>query len=412
MDAFLQRFGAGARESCLFDGGAPLKLDLHAVGHDLRGLRLAPGERPRVSFAEFRAGAVPPPRGEAEASAALGETRLLKGLKLDAVLVVRLWACPASSGAAEPQLRRQLGELRIPLRTVADKCGGALYHSWLLLSSAGGTSAAESSPTPRGLSDEETFLRALDHGHRRLDEPKVCVTLMQASDSDDPARALWTPQAPAKQRSSRWEPLLRSLEQHEALCALEIAAKGRDCTSGSASDGQARKIEALEAIADRQAKEFDELCARAKSAEVAMAASASADRERAAQADEERERAYAEKLRLELEQLQGELAGIGREANQHINAANEQIRSLRNERDDATRDVERQSIANQELLATKRKIQQERDELAQQKEALLKIVEDLHQTCASAGLGQQARASLERSTRAGRGAGGGYPSSG
>jgi len=100
-------------------------------------------------------------------------------------------------------------------------------------------------------------------------------------------------------------------------------------------------------------------------------------------ADDERE---GQRLEEELDDLQEELANIGEEANRKIEAANSKIRVLRDERDVAVRDVESRIADLRRFTEERDELLSEREGLAQQKDALLKIVEDLHQTCVSAGL--------------------------
>jgi len=150
---------------------------------------------------------------------------------------------------------------------------------------------------------------------------------------------------------------------------------------------EVQQLAALEEQARKQDVEIEALRAELRGA----SSDAGAD-----SVEAERQRATAERLRQELEGLQVELAQIGREANDKIGAANGQIRALRAERDEAIRDVERASSKKTRLFGEKDTISAENIKLAEQKEALLKIVEDLHQTCADAGLGATTRKSLDQ----------------
>lgn len=136
----------------------------------------------------------------------------------------------------------------------------------------------------------------------------------------------------------------------------------------------------------------------AKSKELAESTAERADRrakEASTNGEAERQRALAEQLTQEKNTLQEELTTIGDEANGKIEAANERIRSLRKERDDALRDQEQAMADNRQLCLSVQELNSEKAKLAEQKESLISIVEDLHQACTTAGLSLHERTSMD-----------------
>ncbi|CAK9085222.1 STAS domain-containing protein, partial [Durusdinium trenchii] len=86
---------------------------------------------------------------------------------------------------------------------------------------------------------------------------------------------------------------------------------------------------------------------------------------------------------------------IAAQANGKIDSANERIRTLRKERDAAQKEADRLRGAGERLVSRQEECRRERQELAEQKEALLRIVEDLHQTCKAAGMTNAGRHSIK-----------------
>eukprot|EP00435_Cladocopium_sp_Y103_P059856 s378_g21.t1 len=98
-----------------------------------------------------------------------------------------------------------------------------------------------------------------------------------------------------------------------------------------------------------------------------------------AQAEAQKCRESNEALKAEVAQMRASLDKVAVEANGKIDAANERIRTLRKERDDALKEGDRLRAGGERLLSRQEECRRERQDLAEQKEALLKIVEDLHQ---------------------------------
>lgn len=112
----------------------------------------------------------------------------------------------------------------------------------------------------------------------------------------------------------------------------------------------------------------------------------------------------AEEYRLELAghreaagNVQQELEKISSEANGKIEAANDRIRTLRHRRDEAEQELQQLKSTSIPLLEEeKATLAAENRQLSEQKEALLRIVEDLHQTCIAAGLNTAGRQSIDK----------------
>merc|ERR1711920_876979 len=118
-------------------------------------------------------------------------------------------------------------------------------------------------------------------------------------------------------------------------------------------------------------------------------------REAEATGEAERQKVLLSQLQADKQALTDELATIGDEANGKIEAANERIRSLRKERDDALRDQEQAVADNRQLCLSIQELNSEKGKLAEQKESLISIVEDLHQACTTAGLSLHERTSMD-----------------
>lgn len=116
--------------------------------------------------------------------------------------------------------------------------------------------------------------------------------------------------------------------------------------------------------------------------------------------------AEADSLRRECDQqreeahnVQMELDKISTEANGKIEAANDRIRTLRSRRDEAEQELQTLKASTLPLYQEeKNKMEAENRQLSEQKEALLRIVEDLHQTCIAAGLNTAGRQSIDNIT--------------
>eukprot|EP00929_Paragymnodinium_shiwhaense_P097520 TRINITY_DN59183_c0_g1_i1.p1 TRINITY_DN59183_c0_g1~~TRINITY_DN59183_c0_g1_i1.p1 ORF type:complete len:419 (-),score=116.52 TRINITY_DN59183_c0_g1_i1:67-1323(-) len=401
------------RESCFLEGGGA-KIDAIGVCHELRKPpTLAAGEKFVVSFCEASA------RGDA-VSIALGEPFKMKCLKLDAVVVVRLWATRGPH-AAQPRGGgynsndnptggpRVLGEVRIPLRSLVASCKNMLYHTWFVLTpitAASLPSGPRTRPSDlrQGLEDD-VFSRALAGGQEDSSDTKICLSLLRPTDLETQHKVLWTADIGEKERIARWVPLLRAHEQSVVLCAHELQHQDADRWDPEKAKAS-HQLVLLEDQAREQQEELQELqqgmddCrSKLHDATVAsyleQARRVEAARQESAAGAAEKERGTAEKLKRELEGLQHEIAMVGEKANAKIGAANDRIRSLRTERDDAIRELETYATQNDALVEDKQRALADNKKLTDQKAALMKIVEDLHNAVDRAGLGSVGRKSIE-----------------
>mmetsp|Transcript_100059 Transcript_100059/g.254414 ORF Transcript_100059/g.254414 Transcript_100059/m.254414 type:complete len:408 (-) Transcript_100059:18-1241(-) len=378
---------AGGREGC-FESAAT-KVDAVAVCHEVRSVALSPGERVVVSFRVLNQRQ--PVGSSAERYLAPGEQVNLKSLQLDSVVLMSVWATDDSRIAAAKLLEpgappRPCGEVRIPLRHLVSKCDYALYHSWVVLDSPG----LNDSFASIGLLDSaqepgEAFQQALNNAPRQLFQPKACISLCKNDDLGPSGQVLWTADIPRKDRIARWGPLLRSQQQHVVMCTaqhLQGAQAPRDQRAQNS-----HQVRGLEEQAAEQARELEALKEQLRSQQAkGLAAGRRQDSEGGSSDEARRQRELGDRLEQELAGLREELAKIGDEANSKIEAANVRIRALRQERDDAVREVEQENLHLRKVQETKEDIISEKVKLSEQKEALLKIVEDLHQTCIGAGL--------------------------
>jgi len=124
---------------------------------------------------------------------------------------------------------------------------------------------------------------------------------------------------------------------------------------------------------------------------------------RVALAEADECRARSERYRSEASNTEQELDKINAEANDKIEAANGRIRTLRSRRDEVEQELNYlKTKVIPELTADKDTfedetlgLQDELEALNEQKDALLRIVEDLHQTCKIAGLNAEGRRSID-----------------
>merc|ERR1712061_279738 len=121
------------------------------------------------------------------------------------------------------------------------------------------------------------------------------------------------------------------------------------------------------------------------------------ERTLAVEAEAEQLREANNKQKTQIESLRAEVESVRLEANGKIDAANERIRALRRDRDESLREGERLAGEIKTAAAQKEEVTMEAKQLSDQKEALLRIVEDLHQTCVGAGL-QTSRRSIDSIT--------------
>lgn len=206
MEAFLKQFG-GNRDGCFLDGSVG-RVDAAVVCHEVRNVDLARGETVWISCHVSG-------ERQHEQYAALGEVLHLRALPLGATVALRAWALVGEQLPGRYAEQRACGEVRVPLRQLATRYGACLYHTWLLLESLGLTDSVASFAS---CSDSDTFDAALLNGPRQLFQPKVCLSVVRATDMPASGKMIWNDEVPAARRSDLWGSLLRSQQQHALMC--------------------------------------------------------------------------------------------------------------------------------------------------------------------------------------------------
>lgn len=384
----LMKLLAGGREACLVDfGGSSAAMDIYVLCHEVRGMDLSPGEQLSVSLRDLT-------RSDPEKETMPGRPWELRQVRSEAVLQLRAWA------SSSPDSRRHLGELRLPIAQLRALGLNMLYQTWITLD-----------PDPEmpgsqglGLSDLE---QKMNDGSRQLFQPKVCLSLCKAEDVTDGKMTLGF-DISNDLKDERWSALLRSQMQHvtmshglhlQGLKAQRNGASSRYGDSAAASQiqdaigrvqSQALKIQDLKhQLRSRPGLASSDQSSRVSSGQDAL------QRAQLAEAEAQKCRESNEALKAEVAQMRASLDKVAVEANGKIDAANERIRTLRKERDDALKEGDGLRAGGERLLSRQEECRRERQDLAEQKEALLKIVEDLHQTCKNAGMTNAGRHSIQ-----------------
>jgi len=413
--SFLDLFGGNkiTREGCLFDMRGST-VDLSTMCHEARSIDVNPGEQVYVSVRDTRK-----PEGEQFAAVGGGEGRgtcHLKAVELDTTLLVRIWAAKNEIAAASTEgegNRRECGELRIPLATLLMKGVGMLYQTWVTLDSPG----LYDSVASIGLeNDNGTFEQKLVEGPCQLFQPKVCLSICKTNELDPKGRLLLNPDAPSENRVGQWGPLLRSQQQHVVMSRVLHQQSSHIGEAPGDAEQRERSAQDLKDVRQRvqmQGDALEDLQRQLRETEQVM------ERTRSAGMDESQrrggrpgspgrtvgERVEAEQLKAtnhrsqaEVAALRSELERVEEEANRKIDAANKNIRALRQQRDEALQEGERLAQETNTLHKQQEELEVDMKQLAEQKEALLRIVEDLHQTCVGAGLQTMGRGSIDSIT--------------
>lgn len=378
----------GSREGCF--ESAKSKVTIAVVCHEVRCVGLAPGERLCISWQVLGR-----PDGTSHFVPA-GELCELK-CQFDSVVLMGVWAAEATKSLEVSSKRRACGEARLPLRYLAEKCDGALYHSWMMLDSPGFNDSVASIGflDPAASDAGDAFRQALDNAPRQLFQPKACLSVCRADELGTSGQILWTADAPRKDRVAHWVPLLRSQQQHVIMCTAQHLQSVQ-----AQKDQRAHAVQRVgtwEETAVLRADDLRRRIERGSSSGPEQGLPQHAIPTEVAQSYEI-ERHRAEQLKSELSTLQQDLAMIGDEANRKIDQANVRIRTLRQERDDAAREVGQKANELRKLTEAQLELTAEKRKLTEQKEALLQIVEDLHQTCVCAGLNMRGRLSIDSIT--------------
>jgi len=395
MRGLFQTFNS---RGCTLFESTDLRVHAKVVCHEIRCPNLAYDERMCASFQVMN-------RHDGEFYADVGEIVELHSLEVESVVCMRIHASRAEKAGSYDRGRRACGEVRVPIRKLISQHDGMLYHCWLMLESPGLVDSVASVGLLGPTTDSEAFDQALHNGPRQVSQPQACITICKAEDLAPDGSAVWTKDAPKSHCISHWGPLLRSQRQHVLLCAAQQLAQGAIQIRERGGQSE-RQIESLMAKTREQTDELESLRAKLKSSAKLLqdqgpdqqysnsprfgGESASREespgRRKMLELEIAREQELGEELTRDADELEDELNKIGEEANAKINSANVRILALRDERVEFAEQVE-------QLTHTNRRLRNERDELmtrkaslAEEKESLMKVLEDLHQACNSAGL--------------------------
>eukprot|EP00931_Biecheleriopsis_adriatica_P060616 TRINITY_DN36413_c0_g1_i1.p1 TRINITY_DN36413_c0_g1~~TRINITY_DN36413_c0_g1_i1.p1 ORF type:complete len:457 (-),score=100.10 TRINITY_DN36413_c0_g1_i1:44-1414(-) len=435
VDSFLKTLNI-SRESCgLFDGYK--KFDAAAVCHEVRCIDLSPGEQICVTFSVAGHRVAGGTRGPEAFS--IGSVCHLRSLQLDAVIIVKVWAAfnspsdghSPSHGPMEE--RRVCGEARIPLLHIAS----SIYHTWINLESAGLNDTIGLNGYTMGsgsaIDSADAFSQAVMNGPRQLFQPKACISLCRVEELSPDGQILWSADFPRQMRVKCWESLLRSQQQHAVMCTAQHL-QGSQLRNGQGEVPQ--RLVHLKAQAQEQAAEIESLQEQIQSlgsrsqtttaptsaealdamlkgglpgddwraqpsmslleertqrqlqeargmAEFVEAGAARRGRQAEALKELENQRAVMRELEAALSNGQAELSKVGEEANNKIEAANARIKALKVERDKAVAAIADRKAKNEQVLKNIQEMEEEKDQLQEQKEALIRIVQDLHDVCLS-----------------------------
>jgi len=387
-------FGSGPTRGCTLFESADLRVHAKVVCHEIRCPGLACGERTCASFQVMN-------RHDGEFYAEVGEIVELHSLEVESVICMRIHASLAEKAANYHVGRRACGEVRIPIRKLVSQHDGMLYHCWLMLESPGLVDSVASVGLLGPITASEAFDQALHNGPRQVSQPQACITICKAEDLAPDGSAVWTKDASKAHCISHWGPLLRSQRQHVLLCAAQQLAQGAvKIREGGQTE---RQIEMFMAQAREQTSELESLRAKLKSRASLLqdqntdhqesfsprfGGDCESRQEAPGRLDFEiaREQELAEELKRDADELEDELTKIGEEANAKINSANIRILALRDERVEFAERVELLTHANRKLRNERDELMTKKETLAAEKESLMKVLEDLHQACNSAGL--------------------------
>jgi len=386
----LMRLLAGGREACLVDFGSSstVTMDIYVLCHEVRGMDLSPGEQTLVSLRDLT-------RSDPEKESTPGRAWELKQVKSDAVLQLRAWA---SSPTASPGSRRHLGELRLPLAQLRVLGLKMLYQTWITLD------PPDVDPQSPGSGFE--LEQKLNDGSRHLFQPKICLSLCKADEATEGKMTLGL-DISSDLKDERWSALLRSQMQHVTMSQSlhQHGLKARNGVSSRHGDSAtASQIQDAIARVQSQAQKIQDLKNQLRSRPGLSGSDQSSrvsngqdalQRAQLAQVEARKCRESNEALKAEIASVKASLEKVAVEANGKIDNANERIRTLRKERDEALKEGDRLRAGGERLLSRQEECRRERQDLSEQKEALLRIVEDLHQTCKAAGMTNAGRHSIK-----------------
>jgi len=320
---------------------------------------------------------------------------------------VRAWAASSEVAArADESNRRLLGELRLPLSRIAGLGLNMLYQTWITLDSPG---VSDSLTT--GASDlDRAFDQKLIDGPRQLYQPKVCQSLCSMEHLNPAGKLVLAPDVSNERREEQWSALLRSQQQHvvmssalhkQALKVSEMSSSGGQLAAANETRPTAQQIQEALRRVQEQAIHIEELRSKLQRVrsgspmDTASRQEGSLQRARVIQEETEQLHSRNRELEADVEQVRSNLDQVSEEANGKIDSANDRIRSLRLERDEALKEGDRMRAEGERLYHRQEECRKERQQLSDQKEALLRIVEDLHQSCLTAGMETAGRHSVK-----------------
>jgi len=313
-------------------------------------------------------------------------------LEIESVIYMRVYACGHSKVGGTSTGMRACGEVHIPIKRLLMQFDGMLYHTWLMLESPDLLDSVASTGLLGPGNEGQDFEQALHNGPRQLTQTQACVTICRAQDLGPKGFADWNLDASEEQIIARWGPLLQSQRQHVILCAAQQLQLGvqrrRDHTQTREIE---RQMEALHGRARDQAEELERLRKNiGKTGRLINDAEENnlSDQSRQQQIDYEldAERQRHADLKQEFTTLRDELNKIGDEAEAKIGSANIRIVALRDERNEFAEQTKYQVHANRRLRIERDELITKKAALSDEKEALMKSLEELDQTCNIAGL--------------------------
>lgn len=179
-------------------------------------------------------------------------------------------------------------------------------------------------------------------------------------------------------------------EQRQAAQQAQLLAQANEGLPFAQQEAQAQLQDQSRRLADLEAK-LVETEAREREAERRL---------RSAVAEMEELKARCEQKEAESSNLSCELDRISNEANEKIESANDRIRKLKHRREEADQELQELKLSSIPKLRDEVKaLENENAQLAEQKEALLCIVDDLNKTCQAAGLDATGRRSIDNTLR-------------
>eukprot|EP00418_Pyrodinium_bahamense_P052927 CAMPEP_0179183070 /NCGR_PEP_ID=MMETSP0796-20121207/90717_1 /TAXON_ID=73915 /ORGANISM="Pyrodinium bahamense, Strain pbaha01" /LENGTH=445 /DNA_ID=CAMNT_0020886923 /DNA_START=102 /DNA_END=1438 /DNA_ORIENTATION=+ len=403
----LLQFFAGAPRECFSDTKASA-WDLSFVCHDVRGVELSEDEKVFVTLKDMR-------RHSGEQFVPLGSACHLRSVELDASLLLRVWAARDEAAARlrseGVRGRRNCGELRIPLHRVVMHCDGMLYQTWITLDTPGLCDSVASVGLCEGSS---SFEQKLVDGPRQLFQPRAFLSLGKTADLSSTGDLLLSADAApearvasgALQASRAGDPPINT-EQHARAAGRLQDLRGQVQEQAQAMEALRRQVQEAEdrLVAVRDASRDEAEGTGAWTAgltppERSRAGSTSgssalglAKREAeplgrtiAIEAEVEQLRASNSLQHARLSALQAELEDVRQQANDNVDAANEQIRALRRDKDASLHEGRRLEVETQQLTGQKQELSSEKQQLVEQVEALKRLVEELYETVNCAGL--------------------------